>query len=365
MNTDQNKSRLVAYLTTKGQTHTWAELAKLFNLSSGEVARHTWRKVKEDSTALNTVLEPAVAEHITSLESTIADLLDTSIIAQKRIILEELKAHSPDYTLPVRSTNTASRMLELDIFDLHIGKLSWDKETGEDYDIDIAVKRYNKAVSEIVNSIDMTQVEKILLPIGNDMLNIDNKQGTTTMGTPQSTDSRFGKMFRTAKRLMISTIDKLSALAPVDVIIVPGNHDEQTMFTLGEVLDAWYNNNKEVNVFNSPKLRKYYKYGKNMIMFTHGDKEKHQELGMIAATEEPNMWAETLFREVHVGHLHKSKVISYTNVDEFQGFKVRILPSLSGTDAWHYSKGYMAAKAATGFLWDKEKGLVSNHYFNI
>jgi hypothetical protein len=204
-----------------------------------------------------------------------------------------------------------------------------------------------------------------LLPIGNDMINVDGKTNMTTSGTPQSCDSRFGKMFRTAKELLVNTINNLSSVAPVDVVVIPGNHDEVTMFSLGEVLDAWFHNDANVAVHNEPKLRKYYQYGANMIMFTHGDKEKHTDLGMIAANEQAQMWANTKYREVHLGHFHKSKVLNFLGVDEHAGFKIRILPSLSGTDAWHHGKGYISMKAAKGFIWHREKGLITEHTYNL
>lgn len=323
--------------------------------------------------------------------------IDTDLVAQKELLLEELRKASPtniNETIDIRQYKVSgptgikivdkkeldriideasqmgiilekNQLLELAVFDLHLGKLSWKGETGEDYDLDIAVKRYKDCIWELIHRVQWSKIDRILLPLGNDMIHIDNKFKTTTNGTPQDTDSRFSKIITIARKLVVDVINDLSLIAPVDVVIVPGNHDQTVMFTLGEILDAFYHNNDRVSIQNDAKLRKYYQYGKNMIMFTHGSEEKHAELGLIAATEEPKMWAETKFREVHLGHLHKSKSIKYTNVDEYQGFKIRIINSLSGTDAWHYSKGYMSLKGAEAFVWDREKGLITNHFYNL
>lgn len=295
--------------------------------------------------------------------------LDKDLRKQKEHILSELKNEiaTKPVVSPAAATKTAAGdcVLEISIPDLHIGKFSWGKETGEDYDIKIAVQRYNDAVDELLSRTNLSLVDRILLPIGNDMINIDNKSNTTTGGTPQSTDSRFGKMFQAAKNLLISTIDRLTAIAHVDVVVVPGNHDNVTMFTLGEVLDAYYHKNENVTVDNSAKQRKYYQYGINGLMFTHGNEEKHSELGLIFATEEPKLWAATKIREVHLGHFHKTKKTQYVSVDEFQGFKVRTLPSLSGTDSWHYSKGYNSLKSAQAFLYHKTKGLIAEYTHTV
>lgn len=256
-------------------------------------------------------------------------------------------------------------MYEISIPDLHIGKLAWDEESGENYDTKEAIRRYDLAVDELLSRVNLNVVEKFLLPVGNDMINIDNLHHTTTAGTPQNCDSRWQQMFRKAKELLIRNIDRLSVIAPVEILIVSGNHDQQTMFYLGESLQGWYRTSKNVTINNDASQRKYIEYGENLIGFTHGNGEKHLDLGLLMAQEQKEAWSRTQFREVHLGHFHKSKSIKYVDTDEFQGFKVRILPSLSGSDAWHNSKGYMSSKAAEGYLYHKDQGLITTTRFNL
>lgn len=341
-----SKDTLLKHLNTKGKDMSWDKLASVHKIKDGEKARQIWKHYRTSRGLIEG----------TQVSDVKGDLL-TEFLANKGTM--------PVYGMARDPLQESNHLLEISIPDLHIGKMSWDKETGEDYDLEIATTRFKAAIDAFISRIDLGSIERILLPLGNDLLNVDNKMNTTTQGTPQSSDSRFGKIFRTVKSLMVETIDKLAAIAPVDVLVVPGNHDEATMFTLGELLDAWYRESSKVKVYNSPKLRKYYEYGKNMIMFTHGDKEKHAELGQIAAHEEATMWGRTKYREVHLGHLHKSKSISYTTGDEFPGFKIRILPSLCAADAWHYAQGYLSTKAAKAFIWHKDNGLVTEHTYNL
>jgi hypothetical protein len=307
-----------------------------------------------------------------------AKKIDVSKEQQSELLLEEIKKASPKFQTKPTSVDVAPYVkvdvskrtireyaYELDLPDLHIGKLAWGKESGQDYDIKIATSRYREAVRELNSRVNPLTIEKYILPIGNDMINIDNKFNTTTAGTPQSSDSRFGKMFQTAKQLLIDTIDELSQLAPVEVIVVPGNHDSVAMFTLGEVISAWYHNNSRVSVTNTPAPRKYFQYGKNGLMYAHGDREKHNELGIIFATEQPKLWADTEFRICKVGHLHKSKKMQFVSVDEFQGFRVQIIPSLSENDAWHAEQGYNSKRAAKAFLYHREKGEVGEFTYYV
>lgn len=358
-----SRETLLQHLTQKGKDLSWDELATIHKIKDGEKARQIWKTYrlnnKLGTTTLQELSESVRKGPLNAPEWNLQDAMEEYRIEYKADVTNLLGEIMPCFK------KVPNCLLEISIPDLHVGKMSWDKETGEDYDIDIAIKRYKDAVQSLISRVDYGTIDRILLPLGNDLLTVDNKMNTTTMGTPQSSDSRFGKIFRTVKTLMVDTIDKLSQIAPVDVLIVPGNHDEATMFTMGELLDVWYRESTQVKIYNSPKLRKYYHYYNNMLMFTHGDKEKHAELGLIAAHEEPKMWGATKFREVHIGHFHKNKTVQYTTGDEFPGFKIRILPSLSASDAWHYAQGYLSAKAAKAFVWHQDQGLITEHTYSI
>ena len=97
----------------------------------------------------------------------------------------------------------------------------------------------------------------------------------------------------------------LSNIAPVDVIIVQGNHDYERMFYVGDLLYARFADNPNVTIDNGLNERKYYQYGTNMILHFHGDKVKSDKIPLLMATEQPVMWSETTFREAHLGHFHK------------------------------------------------------------
>lgn len=289
---------------------------------------------------------------------------DLSIQAQASILLNELKTFSPKVgKFTYQKTKGEKYLLELSTAELHLGKLAHEDETGEDYDLKIAQSRFNKSIDSLLNRIDLNNVERILFVVGNDFINIDNYNSTTTAGTPQSTDSRFHKMIDAAKKVVIDTVEKLLSIAPVDIVVVHGNHDKQTTFLLGHIVEAYFHNNKNVSVDNRPTQRKYYRYKTNSIQLTHGNEEKHQDLGLIFATEQPKLWSDTAFRFCQLGHFHKNKTISYVSVDEYQGFQVQVLPSLSGTDSWHASKGYNSKKQNKAFLFSESEGLIAEYTY--
>lgn len=275
-------------------------------------------------------------------------------------ILRELR-ENPGYSNIKKIKSNGKYAYEINISDMHFGKLAWSEESGEDFDLRIAEERYETAISQLLSLVNLSQIERIIFPIGNDMINIDSRNNETFAGTRQDSDSRFFKIIRTVKQILIKNINSLATIAPVDVIVVSGNHDPESMFMLGEILDAYYHNNPNVNIDNAAKQRKYYQYGKNGFQYTHGNEENHKDLGLIFATEQKNLWADTEFRYAKLGHYHKNKKLSYVSVDEYQGFQVQIIPSLSGSDAWHTSKGYMSKKACKGFLYDPIKGQIAEY----
>jgi predicted phosphodiesterase len=267
-----------------------------------------------------------------------------------------------------QNVNKEPLLLELNIFDLHLGKIAWSEETNHEYNLEIASDIFNRCIEEFIDETSNKNIERIVFPIGNDFFNSDKSYpfNSTTKGTPQEEDARWQKTFRLGRQLLVEAINKLQQIAPVDVIMVPGNHDFERNFYLGDSLEGWFYNNENVTVDNSANPRKYYKYGEVLIGYTHGNEEKVTDLPLIMANEKPNDWALSTFREFHLGHEHRKKEIKFKSTEEYQGVIIRYFNSLSATDSWHHKRGYVGAKrSAEALLWDKTKGLKNNLYFTI
>jgi hypothetical protein len=251
-------------------------------------------------------------------------------------------------------------LLEFAPFDLHWGKLAWEDETGDNYDMKEASLALNKSIDYTLNVAAKFDISRIVFPFGNDFFQIDNEQNTTTAGTKQDVDSRFKKILKEGRKIVIETIDKLKKIAPVDVLIVTGNHGGMSEYMLGDLLEVKYEKDPSVKINNCPMSRKYYKFGKNLIGYTHGDQERVNDLVGIMATERPKDWGESKYRFWHLGHMHMMQS------REMQGVKVEWLPSLSATDAWHKKRGYVNnTRGVVSSIFDKDMGLVNRIYFNL
>lgn len=284
---------------------------------------------------------------------------EQQLSAMQKKFLDRIRQVSPALP-PVTFPGQREGVLEVSLMDVHLGKQAWSPETGQrDYDADIAEQLFRDALKFLVTKGAVYQPARILFPCGNDFLNVDSCQKTTTSGTPQDEILRWQDSFVRGKALLVEAIQLLRQIAPVDVIMVPGNHDRQRTFELGEVLKAVFERTADVTVENSPATRKYYQAGpRNLIGFTHGNMEQHANLPMLMAQEVPKLWSEARHKEFHLGHWHKRRSKMFVPVEEQAGVLVRIIPSLCPADAWHAAMGFIGKLAAEAYYWHPEDGAV-------
>lgn len=283
--------------------------------------------------------------------------------------------YDPLLVTSAERSETENNLLEITLFDLHIGKLAWGGETGENYDTKIARQRFLDCITALIRHASGFPYNRILFPIGSDFFNSDTIYNTTTKGTPQDEDLRWQKTFQVGTRLIIDAISMLKQLnVPIDVVVIPGNHDFERSFYMGEYLVAWYNNDPQVKVNNGASPRKYYRFGKVLLGLTHGSEEKEGALPLLMASEiesKPH-WTDTDFHEWHVGHIHRKRDMKYVTLDknrmtnEDLGVTVRYLSSLTGTEEWHHKKGFVGCtKAGEAFIWNDQQGMVAHLNANL
>jgi hypothetical protein len=271
---------------------------------------------------------------------------------------EKLK---PPWTPPKRVYRPDNKRLAVvHIADLHINKLAWRGDTGNDYDLRIARDVYHRIIGEIVG--ELAGIERIIFCWANDFFNSDNEEQTTTRGTRQDTDSRWTKMFNVGCDMLVEGIARLAEIAPVETFYLPSNHDKQTAYGALKYIEGYYRHDKDITVDIDAYPRKYRRYGNVLLGFTHGDDEgrenaskaKASRLASVMPNEARKLWGETVYHEMHAGHLHSEQMIQ-----EINGVIVRRVSSPTASDAWHVDSGYIGSvRKAQTFLYDKERGLI-------
>jgi hypothetical protein len=272
--------------------------------------------------------------------------------------------HGENYEKPLvyRETRLASgNMLELNVPDLHAGKLAWNKETGYgNYDTNIALDLFDTAIAALLERSKHITFDRILFVVGNDLQHADTIGGTTTSGTQLDTDSRYHKVFVKIRERLVRIIrERLLPIAPVTIIGCPGNHDKTTAWHIADSLEQRFFDNPDVEVMNDPTEFKVYQWGEVMLMFAHGNTGKKPDYPLTMATRFKEIWGNTTYREAHTGHIHQ------TMVQEFHGVRVRTLPALCEPDAWHAANNFVGnLRTAEAYAWNNKTGLINQAFYN-
>lgn len=273
--------------------------------------------------------------------------------------LDDIKKHAPKYPAVKYGRVKDGHLKLIDIADLHIAKYAIGRDGNVSYDVKTAVSRAHQAVEHMLANTVAWPTEKFWLPIGNDVLHIDNKNNTTTKGTRQDAQGMWWEAFRAAKKMYIGVIDRLAGIAPVEVFYNSSNHDEHQGFCLAEVLDAHYSRAKGVTFTIEPQNDRIYKqYGKNLVGFDHGDGAKDKDLPLLMACEEPLMWAECPNRYLMRHHLHHWSKREFVAAKDMPGVTLSYMRSPSAADAWHAKQGYVGApQAIDSYVFHPENGM--------
>ena len=271
--------------------------------------------------------------------------------------------HAPTY--PKVTRNKGRHLLVINPADIHIGKYANAEETGEAYNMEIAVNRVIEGVQGLINKSKGFDIDRILFCIGNDVLHVDNVYNTTTKGTPQDCDGKWWEHYEVALQLYVKCVEMLREVAPVDCVHSMSNHDYQSGFHLAHALKSWFRLTDDVNVDAGVKHRKYYTYGSNLIGLEHGDGAKMDNLPLLMANEKPKEWAETKYRYWYLHHLHHKVKHKWRDAKDFIGVTVEYLRSPSASDSWHDRKGYKSLTAVEGFIHEYDQGQVARltHFF--
>ncbi len=284
----------------------------------------------------------------------------------KQDLFESFQSYAFRPTYKINSKGGEKYLLEIGAYDLHLGKLGI---SGDDYSLDVARTRLHDAIDSLFHRARGFKIEEIVFVVGNDFLNVDKAKpfASTTAGTPQNNSVSAYDAYRFGRKLLVECVNALSQKAPVRVVVVPGNHDEESMLHMGDALEAIYENTPHITVDNSRALMKGYVYGECLLIFDHGHRVKnYKNLASVISQRFREVWSTVKHIEVHRGHLHSLKTGVMGQVEELNGIAVRHLGSMSPTDQWHDDSGYISAiKRAHAFVWHKKDGMQCEYYYNV
>ena len=252
-------------------------------------------------------------------------------------VAELLKGFKPKKFKPTKRLKTPGKEITagvLSLQDIHFGK-----EGNETIDLD-----FEETVKDLVDrATSAHHLEKIFYVVGGDLINMDTWSGTTTSGTMLDNCKTATEAYKQAFDAIQWSINYIKQFCDeLQVIYIPGNHDRLSSFHLAHGLSK---------CFDDPNIlwdviyleRKVFVYGDNFFAFEHGDVNTKNSL-MLYSMEYPREWGKTLFRTLYTGHYHHKKKIEYITAHENTGFMLKILPSLSRTDYYHYHNKFVGSR---------------------
>lgn len=277
-----------------------------------------WNKQQPNGTYLVSALISSIKSSQSPLVH-IEDILQNVKLSYKPTTVKRLNEAFDDKVCAVFSMQ-----------DIHVGKLNIDKTDTIEQDVKDCVTNL------IRRAYQSHYIDKIIWVLGGDLINMDTYGGTTTAGTPVENSISAYDAYKLAFNIQFWCINFLKEYCnDLHVVYTPGNHsrlsEAHIAYALSKIIIddhiTWDIDYKE---------RCAIKYGINMLCFEHGDFNTNRSF-FTFATEYAEIWGSTLNRVAYTGHFHKKKKTEYITEDEVSGFQLKILPSLSKSDMYHYS----------------------------
>lgn len=412
-----NKESLIAHLTATGgkqENESWDEIAKKHGYDSGETARGLWKKhrkklgkieIKQETTNYIADLEAKILSFEENIKNNTGEvllrvpkapetleelkawgLIDSSIWEIDKYIqnfwgsntdphwqvkawlskktaakhfqegfIKFLETYTPpkyERKDPVYNLyHTAWTCLVINKQDSHLNKF----DVKGDNDIDARFSRFIRNLTKSLQKATSTShVENITYIIGSDEFNSE-WTGMTTKGTPQQNILSYEDSFKAICDHEVEVIERLVAAADkVDVVYIPGNHDEYVGWHLINWLESYYRMDTRVSIDSKPDPTKPLKYGKAAMLFNHGDVMKPEKLAGIFAREFQYDLSGSEYFYIFTGDKHN------TLAKDFFGYEFYQIPALSSAKSkWDIKNGHDSKPYLTCFLIDREDGLTN------
>jgi predicted phosphodiesterase len=235
-------------------------------------------------------------------------------------LVERLSNREPIIVPEQNNSVKRVKLLEISLYDMHFGISTLDD--------------YRNVLEEIIHKIRYREWNKIVIPIGQDLLHTDNFKGQTANGTnigKVDLEKAFDEALVFYETVITEALKHSNN--NVECIYVKGNHDESMTYGLFRVLKAIF---PQVEFDTGLEQRKAFVWEKIFIGLTHGDKGANRlmenfmsKFGKLIANAE--------VREIHSGHLHTE-----ITKDKF-GLVQRTLATANKTDEWHDDNGFIGA----------------------
>jgi hypothetical protein len=338
------------------QYQNFSEVARLLNIDK-TVARRTYRRAEQyldtDSGIKSAMTDTGLSDinkvHSGWLKTDEASLYFVNpkeeggvdnLIDTFKEALKDCPTSLP--TAAPEGTN-ADLLTRYILTDLHFGMRAWGKESGEDYDLEIAANRLKETTP------DSNQC--VVLNLGDMFHSNDHKNMTPGSGHILDADGRFSKVIYETIQSVVATIETLkSKHESIEYVGISGNHDPDSNQFLTVALMMRYQDDPRVDVIWNPAKMWCTTFGKNLLAAHHGDKVTPQRLAMQVADEFSPGWGKTYWRYLDTGHIH------HDSAKDIGGIFWESHRTLASRDAYATGSAFTSRKTLKAITVHRERG---------
>lgn len=240
--------------------------------------------------------------------------------------------------------------------DAHIDKLTLDGES-----INKKIQTYYEVLNSLVHSASGAfALEEIVFVVGNDFYHTDSVNNTTTKGTPLQVNTSWDDAYMKGFDLMVKSISFLKKnCKTLKIILMQGNHPFTKEFYLTHALEVYFANDPNITFDKVTRNLKVHQYGETLLCFNHGN-NVNDKLPLAFATSFYKEWGQCKYKDIIIGDKHHNTEKLFRSQGESFGVRMRMLPSLSGTDKWHDENLFInAIQSGICLVYDKTKGKIA------
>ena len=272
---------------------------------------------------------------------------------------EAMAAVSPRPPLTPPDVVNADLMTVYPVADLHMGMMSWGKETGASYDVEIAARLALESVSELV-AMSRPSKRAVILGLGDYFHQNDATNQTPRSGHVLDVDGRWPKVLRAGCDVAMAIVDAaLQKHEHVDVRFLPGNHDPDAAVALSVAMSLAYRNDTRVTIDVDPSMHWYCRFGRVLMGATHGHTMKPDRMAMMLATDRAADWGETVHKHFFFGHIHNERAADIGPV------KVESFRTIASKDGYAHGAGYRAPRSMSAITFHAERGEIGRHKVHV
>ena len=263
--------------------------------------------------------------------------------------------------VPVHKTNKSvsdiNSCLIFNMQDAHWNKYDNDGKNDMNKRFATIYAKMNKIVDRAAVGTDL---EKIIYVLGSDQFNSEHT-GTTTKGTPQSNLYTFEDSFEKIAQHEITVINFLLEKARyIEVLYVPGNHDQFVGWHLVQFLSAYFRHQPNLSFDKEQKATKYKRYRNTALQFNHGDVLKAEKLAQLFPMDFKEEWSKCDHFISMVGDKH------HEVAKDLNGIKFYQLPALSTSKStWEDKQGFSCKGEMMAFLITNTDGITDIYHEKI